>query len=55
MQITDKAPTQCRDSNRLYGPEKITKIYFTIIFRAVLYKEDAEKEQLKFEEGVHVA
>ena len=44
-QIRTKVTTQLRDANekKKNGPEKTTKVYFTVILRAILHKEGTEK------------
>ena len=43
-QATNKETTQQREANGKNGQEKTTKIYFTVILRAILLKESIGKE-----------
>ena len=46
-QTPTKATTQLKDPNRKNGLEKTTKMYFTVILRAILYEKCIEKEWQK--------
>ena len=43
-QTTTKATIQLRDTNDRNRLEKTTKIFFNVILRAILHKEDIKKE-----------
>ena len=53
IQITTIATIQFKDTSGTNKLEKTTKVSFAVILRAIVYKEDIEKERKKIGQNLH--